>query len=205
MNIRDIVTAILIGYLMGSIQTAYFMGRRIKNIDIREHGSGNSGASNAVVVLGKKNGFITGLIDISKALIAVLIVKALYPGNATLPYLAGIFAIVGHLYPFYLDFRGGKGVACLIGMFLGLNFWWGLLYLVSMILLALLTDYVVGGSLSLFLAFPIITILLGQPSAIIALAIALSIIVFYKHRSNIRRIINKEELTISAIRKRKKA
>ncbi|HEY88679.1 MAG TPA: glycerol-3-phosphate 1-O-acyltransferase PlsY [Thermoflexia bacterium] len=205
MTTSNVLIAILIGYALGSIQTAYFMGRLVKQIDIREHGSGNAGASNVVVVLGWKYGFITGVLDIIKAVIAVLIVKTLYPGNPTLPYLAGISAILGHLYPFYLGFRGGKGVACLIGMFFGLNFWWGLLLLGSTILLVLLTDYVVGGSLSLFAAFPIITLRLGQPPSIIVLSVILTAIIFYKHRSNVRRIINKEELTISEVRRRGKS
>ncbi|MEA3310232.1 MAG: glycerol-3-phosphate 1-O-acyltransferase PlsY [Chloroflexota bacterium] len=203
MTTSHIFIAILIGYALGSLQTAYFMGRLVKQLDIREHGSGNAGASNVTDILGLKYGFITGLMDAIKALIAVLLVKTLYPGNATLPYLAGIGAILGHLYPFYLSFRGGKGVACLIGMFFGLNFWWGLLYLGSMIIIALSSNYVVYGSLAVFTAFPLITLLLGQPPLVVGLSVVLSSIIFYKHRSNIRRLINKEELSISKVLKRK--
>ena len=198
MTTSDTLITILIGYTLGNIQTSYFMGRLLKQIDIREHGSGNAGASNAVMVLGWKPGLIAGLIDMGKAAAAVLLIRALYPGNAALPYLAGSYAILGHIYPFYLGFRGGKGGASLMGMFFGLNLWWGLLCLGALILMALLTDYIEGGALFIFAAFPLVTWLLGLPLYCIVFAALLAAICFYKHRGNIHRIINKTEVTISA-------
>ena len=197
MTINEILITLLIGYTLGNIQTSYFMGRLLKQIDIREHGSGNVGASNAVMVLGWKPGLIAGLIDMGKAAAAVLLIRALYPGDAALPYLAGSGAIFGHLYPFYLGLRGGKGVASLVGMFFGLNLWWGLFCLGALISIALLTDYIEGGSLFIFAVFPLVTWQLGHPPLCIVFAAFLAAICFYKHRGNIRRVINKTEVTIS--------
>lgn len=197
MIIVEILLTLLIGYALGNIQTSYLMGRLLKQIDIREYGSGNAGASNAVMVLGWKPGLVAGLIDMGKAALAVLLVRVLFPGNVALPHLAGSGAIFGHIYPFYLGFHGGKGVASLMGMFFGLNPWWGLLCLSSLIIMALLTDYIEGGSLFIFAAFPLVTWLLGLPLYCILLAALLAAICFYKHRGNIRRIFNKTEVTIS--------
>lgn len=197
MEFKEIMTALIIGYALGNIQTSYLLGKLLKQIDIREHGSGNSGASNAVMVLGWKPGLVAGLVDMGKAAAAVLIVRAIYPDAATLPYLAGSSAIFGHIYPFYLGFRGGKGVASLMGMFFGLNLWWGLSCLGSLIIVALLTDYIEGGSLFIFAAFPIVTWQLGHPPLAIIIATTLTAICFFKHRGNIQRIINQTEVTIS--------
>ena len=94
-----VLNAVVIGYCFGSIQTAYLLGKMIKEIDIRERGSHNSGASNAFMTLGWQYGVVTGLVDILKGTVAVLLVKGMYPSNPSVAFLAGLTPIVGHIYP----------------------------------------------------------------------------------------------------------
>ena len=120
--VTQTVFTILIGYAFGSIQPAYILSKIVGKIDIREHGSGNAGASNITAIMGWKYGFLVGLVDILKGVFAVLVVKWIYPFSPDLAFLSGIMAIIGHIFPFYMKFRGGKGVAALaVGMMFGSN------------------------------------------------------------------------------------
>ncbi|MBT3314839.1 MAG: glycerol-3-phosphate 1-O-acyltransferase PlsY [Anaerolineae bacterium] len=201
----QIIIALLIGYLFGSIQPAYFLSKLVAKTDIREHGSGNAGASNITAIMGWKYGFIVAFVDVLKAMLAVLLVKWIYPQNPDLAYLAGIMAILGHLFPFYMNFRGGKGVAALAGMMLGINWKLGILFMLLVALPALIADYIVVGSLTAFIALPITTYILEYPTALIIIGALMTLLAFYLHRGNIKRIINKEELKISTVLKRKKS
>ncbi|HKJ27897.1 MAG TPA: glycerol-3-phosphate 1-O-acyltransferase PlsY [Anaerolineales bacterium] len=194
----------LIGYLLGCIQSAYLIGRIFRNLDIREHGSGNAGASNTVTILGVKYGVIVGLIDVLKGIFAVVIVKWLYPESPSLAYLSGLMAIIGHMFPFYLGFKGGKGVAALVGMMIGVDWKLGLLFALLVIVPAAITDYIVAGSFTSFVALPIVSFLRGYSIPILILSLALTGACFYLHRGNIKRIAAKEELKISAVLFKKK-
>ena len=202
--IMQTTIAIIIGYAFGCIQTAYILSKTVGKTDIREHGSGNAGASNITTIMGVKYGFIVGLVDVLKGMFAVLVVKWLYPGNPNLAYLAGIMAIIGHIFPFYMKFRGGKGVAALVGMMIGVNWKLGLLFFLLVAVPALLADYIVIGSFTSFIALPIVTYLLDYPTLFTVIGVGLTILCFYLHRANIQRIINKEELKISAVLKKKR-
>lgn len=199
----QVIITILIGYSFGCIQSAYFISRLVGKIDIREHGSGNAGASNITAIMGWKYGFIVGFIDILKGIVAVLIVKSIYPANPDLAYLAGIMAIIGHIFPFHIKFRGGKGVATLVGIMFGLNWKLGILFALLVAIPALLSDYIVAGSFGTFVALPIVTHFSGYPLLFTFMAICLTGLCFYLHRANIRRIINKDELKISTVIKGK--
>lgn len=202
--ITNTVFSVLIGYALGCIQSAYLIGKVFGKLDIREHGSGNAGASNTVTILGVKYGVIVGLIDILKGLFAVVIVRWIYPESPSLAYLSGLMAIIGHMFPFYLRFRGGKGVATLIGMMIGVNWKLGLLFALLVIVPAAITDYIVSGSFTTFIALPIVTYLRGYSIPILILSLALTGVCFYLHRENIKRILAKEELKISAVLFKKK-
>jgi len=202
MIIQTIIAG-LIGYLFGSIQPAYFLSKVVGKMDIREHGSGNAGASNITTIMGLRYGVVVGLVDILKGIFAVLVVKWIYPYSPDLAYLSGIMAIIGHIFPFYMKFRGGKGVATLVGMMFGLNWKLGILFALLVALPALLTDYIVIGSFTSFIALPIVTYLLGYPIVFTLVSVCLTILCFFLHRANIQRIINKEELKISAVIKKK--
>jgi len=197
------IIAILIGYAFGCIQSAYFLSKIVGKMDIREHGSGNAGASNITTIMGVKFGFIVGLVDVLKGIFAVLVVKWIYPDSPDLAYLSGIMAILGHIFPFYLKFRGGKGVATLVGMMFGLNWKLGILFLLLVALPALLFDYIVAGSFTAFIALPVVTYILEYPLIFTVMGVCLTILCFYLHRANIQRIINKEEVKIRAVLKKK--
>ena len=200
--LRHIIISVLVGYGLGSIQFAYLLGRLVRNIDIREHGTGNAGASNVTSTLGLKYGAVVAVLDILKGTLAVLVVRSIFPGNPELAYLSGLMAVIGHLYPFYLRFRGGKGVAALVGMMIGVDWRLGLLFVLLVAVPALAADYIVVGSLTVFIFLPVVTYLTGYSTALIAGGIILTGLSFYLHRENLRRIIRGEELKISSVLKK---
>jgi glycerol-3-phosphate acyltransferase PlsY len=201
--IKQIVFSSLIGYLLGCIQAAYLLSKTVGKIDIREHGSGNAGASNITSVMGLKYGAIVGVVDVLKGILAVLIVKSIYPDSPDLAFLAGLMAILGHIFPFFLKFRGGKGVATLIGMMIGINWKMGLLFVVLVAAPALISDYIAVGSLTAFLGLPIMASVNRYPLVLILLSVLISLLSFFLHRHNIQRIIKMEELKISSTLKKK--
>ncbi|MBN2001826.1 MAG: glycerol-3-phosphate 1-O-acyltransferase PlsY [Anaerolineae bacterium] len=202
MQTTQIALAILIGYALGCIQPAYILGKLVRHIDIRGQGSGNAGASNVVMVLGWKYGIITGLVDIFKAVLAVLIVRWLYPATPALAYSAGMASILGHVFPFYLGFRGGKGVATLVGMMIGYDLRLGVLFAAVVAVVALTTDYIALGSITVFTLLPIVTFILDLPLACQIAAILLAIIAYLKHVENVQRIRKGEEPHVRAAMKK---
>ena len=128
MNFQDILLVSVIGYIVGSIQPSYFIGK-IKGIDIREHGSKNAGAANTTMTLGWTLGLSTGIFDVLKATFCVMLTAYIFnsPDFSFLPFLSGSMAIIGHNYPFYMGFDGGKGTASVIGIMLGFDPMWGLI------------------------------------------------------------------------------
>jgi glycerol-3-phosphate acyltransferase PlsY len=202
MQIRSEILAVLIGYLFGCIQTAYILGKLVGKMDIRKTGSGNAGASNVTIILGWKYGIITAVVDVLKGVVPVVLVKALYPSVPALAYLAGLAAIAGHIFPFYLGFTGGKGVATLLGMLLGYDFRWGLVFVAVMIVMPLTFDYIVAGSLTVFTGLPILTYSLALPPVCLVTALVLTIIAYVKHWENVQRIRAGAEIRIKDTLKR---
>lgn len=194
----QIVYSVLVGYALGCIQSAYLVGRLVGKLDIRVYGSGNAGASNITSVLGLKYGAIVGLVDILKGVAAVQVVRWTCPTNPELAYLSGLMAVVGHMFPVYLGFRGGKGVATLAGMMFGLDWKLGVLFVLLVAVPALLTDYIVAGSFTTFLALPAVIYLGELPTSLLIFSMGLTAICFYLHRGNIQRILAGEELKIRA-------
>ena len=187
----------LIGYCIGCIETAHVVGKLWK-VDLRKHGSGNLGTTNALRVLGKKAGAMVFIGDILKSVVAFLICGAVFGENAT---IAGLFgsagAILGHNYPFYLNFKGGKGIAVMIGMTASLAFTTNpLLALPNAIIgfgLAFGTRYVSMGSLGFATCLPISCYLLGYEKEVILITLAASALAFWRHRKNIRNLLNGTE------------
>jgi len=196
---NEILTASLIGYVLGCIQASYIIGRSIRKIDIREHGSTNAGASNATMVLGWRWGLVTFIIDFSKAAIAVLLVRFFFSYGNLPVFLAGIFAVLGHIFPMFLRFRGGKGIASLLGMFIAFNWQIGLIIAVIQILVSLATDYIAVGSIVLYAALPILVYLFDYPPVILWLTLILTLIGFLKHIPNIIKIRNGDEKGIRLV------
>lgn len=195
--------AIILSYLLGSIPTSYIIGRLLKGIDLREHGSGNVGATNAFRVLGPVPGIIVLLVDILKGLIAVLFISRLVSGNS-LSYewtkvFCGIAAISGHDWTIFLKFRGGRGVATSIGVFFGLV--WqaiGIALVVGLVVIAL-SRYVSLGSISGAILFPMLVAFLPfeWPLPYFWLALLAALLVVIKHIPNIKRLIKSKENRLS--------
>src|SRR5699024_1974995 len=186
---------IILAYLLGSIPFGLIVGKVGYKKDIREHGSGNLGATNTFRVLGIKAGIIVTLVDILKGTLAALL-PVLFQAESVLPLLVGVFAVIGHTYPIFAKFKGGKAVATSAGVILGvipLVF-----FIMSCIFLVLLyiTNYVsLFSMLSGIITF-IVTIVQQDLGLTIVTAL-LILFVIYRHRTNMKRIINKTEPKIT--------
>lgn len=205
MNIIQGSTALLIGYLFGCFQTSYFISKMVSKKDIREIGSGNAGASNITSELGWKFGILTGFADVLKAYIPTQIVLFLFPGAyqpLDLIVLAGTGAVLGHIYPFFLDFRGGKGVACYIGMLLAFDWQIGGIVIIGLMLLTLITDYVAVGSIFLYVLIPILAYYSKHSDVVIACAVVLLIVGLIKHWINVQRIMGGNETGLRSVFKK---
>ena len=198
-----LILSALIGYIFGCFQTAYVLGRVVGKLDIREHGSFNAGASNATIVLGWKYGVITALVDIFKGTLAVLLVKWIFAGNVDLMLCAGVFAILGHNYPFYLDFKGGKGTASLLGMLLAVD--WRIAVVSALVLVAVtfITDYIALGTIVMYIVIVALSILFRYSTVSITFICFLAVLGIGKHIVNVKRIISKEETTLRSTMKKK--
>ncbi|HIW20885.1 MAG TPA: glycerol-3-phosphate 1-O-acyltransferase PlsY [Candidatus Dorea intestinavium] len=206
----DRVICLVIGYIFGLFQTGYIYGRA-HGIDIRKLGSGNAGSTNALRTLGKKAGMITFLGDCFKCIFAVILVHLIFRNSDILPLLsmyAGFGAVLGHNYPFYLGFKGGKGIAVTAGVIISTtNVWIVLLCLMVFIVIVAMTKYVSVASLSVVTIYLISVIVISVTTGfaigsnhlwemyLIAGLFLLS--AFYQHRENIKRLINGNENKIS--------
>jgi len=199
MSIQNLILAIVIGYLLGCIQSSYLLGMLIKKIDIRKYGTTNAGTSNAILILGWKYGIIVCLLDIFKGTLAIILVKC-FLGNTNdiyfLMYTCGASVIFGHNFPFYMKLKGGKGTASLIGMLLAIDWHMALIGLLSLIIVTLISNYIAIGTIALLLSFCICTAAFRFGVGPIIISIALSLLSVYKHSPNIKKIYNHEELRI---------
>lgn len=187
------VLVYVLSYLIGTFSSAYIIGKVFLKIDIRGHGSGNSGATNAVRVMGKKFGILTFLLDFLKGVLAVVIGSLLLDEIGGL--YAALFAVVGHNWPFYLNFKGGKGVSTTIGGLALLNFPVALISVIIGVSVGAISKFVSLGSITFFITVPIITLLwdgFNRPKFLI-LTILLGIIGLYRHKANIQRLLSRTE------------
>lgn len=187
-----IILALAIGYLMGAIPFGLLITRLAGHEDIRKMGSGNIGATNVLRTGSKKLAALTLLADILKGLLPVLFIQW-YTGEEILGYYAGLGAFLGHLYPVWLAFKGGKGVATFIGALLGFNLWLGLIF----ILVWMLTAYFfrISSLAALGATFTILLISAGYFSATFFI-LFMAILLFWRHRDNISRLLKGEESRI---------
>ena len=189
------IFVMVVSYLIGSIPFSYIFSRKIKNIDIRNYGSGNVGATNASRILGKKMGIIIALLDMFKGFAAVwMSVLVLNPPDGSfIPLLAGIFVILGHDYSLFLKFTGGKGVATTIGVMLYLAPLLILLGGIIWFLLVFLTKIVSLGSMIGMLSVPIFALLLNYEITMVGFTLIYALLIIFTHRGNIKRLIRGEE------------
>ena len=182
---------IILAYLLGSIPSGLIVGKLFFKTDIREHGSGNLGGTNTFRVLGKKAGIAVTLADVLKGTLAVTL-PIIFNLSEINPLILGVSAVIGHMYPVFANFRGGKAVATSGGLFLGINPIVFLIVLLCFLVTLLITKYV---SLSSMITgiIGIITTIIMQEYELLVVAVILTIFIFYRHRANIKRIINKTE------------
>jgi acyl phosphate:glycerol-3-phosphate acyltransferase len=197
----NIVLAIVAAYLLGSIPFAYLAGK-LRGIDIRTVGSKNVGATNVFRSLGKGTGFAVMGADIAKGLVAALIALALT--DAPWPLFAGAAAILGHVFPVWLRFKGGKGVAVGGGVVLGLMPLTVLVLAIVFVAIVGVTRFVSLGSIAVAVAFTPLTLLFDEPWPNVVFAAAASVFVLAKHRANIGRLWRREELRLDFSRSKPK-
>lgn len=187
-----IILTILIPYLIGGFSPAYFLGRMTKDIDIRNYGSGNAGTTNAMRVFGKKIGVLTFLIDMLKGVLAVIIGRYLMESGG---YVAAIFVVLGHNWPVFLNFKGGKGVATSFGVLIILNWKMAIICLVIWICVIFFTKYVSLGSIMAVISAPIVSfILIGSVWDYLFLTtLMLAVLSIFRHRKNISRLLSGNE------------
>ncbi|WP_328799648.1 glycerol-3-phosphate acyltransferase [Savagea serpentis] len=196
--------SIAIGYLFGSLHGSV-LASRLSGRNLKELGTKNAGASNAFIELGKGYGMLVAIVDISKGAIAIGTMAILLhqfssvePNSLFFLYiLTGTFAVIGHNFPIWMKFNGGKGTATMIGMMLALDWHWGLFALITFLIITWLTDYIVIGGLMLYLVL-IVETLTKHSVMSFWVALGLLAVMIYQHRENFERIHLKTEKRVSA-------
>ena len=205
------IICLVMGYVFGLFQTGYISGK-VKGIDIRQHGSGNSGSTNALRVMGVRAGALVFLGDFLKTVIPCFLVRILFASRPEYVYVlilyAGFGVILGHNFPFYLNFKGGKGIAATAGIMFSLDWRLTALCLAAFILIVAVTRYVSLGSLVVSTIFLIWNIMMGQMGAyglsqtsrleFYGVSAVISIMAFWRHRANIVRLVQGRENKIGA-------
>ena len=201
------IIIIIIAYLLGNISTSYIVAKQLSGVDIRTQGSGNAGSTNVLRTLGKKAGALTFIGDVLKGLIAVLIAKMIAHfvnlDETTCAYLAVVAVVLGHNYPVFLGFKGGKGVATSLGSMLGMNPVVALLCLGFFIIIVAITKYVSLGSILVVTAYLIQVIIFGQNGMLqvassdriefYIVSACFTGMALWRHRANIGRLLNGTE------------
>ncbi len=191
------VVALLLAYLLGSISFSYLVTYKLRGIDIRRYGSGNAGATNTLRVVGKGPAALVFLLDALKGMAAVGIGE-LFGGEPALLMATGVAAIIGHNWPVFLNFRGGKGIATTIGVTALLTFKAALLSGIFAVLAILLTRYVSVGSLLFTGLLPILIGWMDYPPAYFWISLVITLLAYLRHRDNIKRLLNGTENRIGA-------
>lgn len=190
----EYVLIIVLFYVFGSISPAVITGKIVKGIDIRDVNSRNAGASNVTITLGLKYGVLVGVLDILKGFIPIILLRFIFPDNELLWFIGGLSAVIGHVFPFYLNFKGGKGTSTFVGVLLGGAPLLGLSLGILLVVLTLLSDYIAFGTLSLIFLAPVSLYVMDYQLLIVLIVIVYSSLSFYKHFSNLVKIYKKEEL-----------
>ncbi|WP_223376084.1 glycerol-3-phosphate 1-O-acyltransferase PlsY [Schnuerera sp. xch1] len=191
-----VLLVIMLAYLIGNFSSAYVLGKIIKNTDIRNCGSGNAGATNALRVFGKKIGILAFVFDVLKGVLAI------YIGGKILGYdgklIAGLFSVIGHNWPIFLNFKGGKGIATSFGILLSLHWPTAMISLVFFIVVLVMKRYVSLSSITAAVVAPIVVILIKRPfdKGFVIVTLILAIIAIFKHKANIKRLLEGKEYKI---------
>ncbi len=197
------IIVIIISYLLGSISFSIIFSKKFAGFDIREKGSGNAGSTNVLRSVGTGAALLTLVCDILKGVVSILIailISKIWKNvdGEILKYMAGFFAILGHTFPVFFGFRGGKGVATSLGVLLTLNLKIGLICLIFALIIIAFTKIVSIGSMLAAILYPILTIFMGGTKFLcVVVSLLITILVIFNHRENIKRIKNGEENKLS--------
>jgi glycerol-3-phosphate acyltransferase PlsY len=204
--------SVVVAYLMGSIPSAVWIGKTFYGIDVREHGSGNAGATNTFRVLGKAAGITVLSMDVLKGLLAIVLLAWFNPYEAesvaqvNFKLAIGVMAVVGHIFPIFAGFKGGKGVATLLGVVIALHWQAALICIAIFLIIFLTTRYVSLGSMVTAISFPVMFFLFFRPVplSLIYFSMVIALLVLITHQKNIERLMRREENRMN-IRIRKKS
>ena len=186
-----------LGYLLGSMPNGYLAGRWLKDIDLRQCGSGSTGATNVLRNVGKGPALVVFLLDVGKGALAVLLAKS-FGLNDWVQVLAGLAALAGHIWPMWLGWKGGKAVATGLGMFLGLAWPVGLACFGLFMAVISISRIVSLSSVVAAIGLPVLMLISGGSSAYLVVSLVASVLVLWRHRSNIERLIAGTEPRIGA-------
>ena len=195
------ILSVLLGYLLGCSNMALYICK-LKKVDLRQHGSANLGASNAAIVIGWRAGVLTAVHDIAKAILAVVFARLLFPQAAYIGAVAGVACVLGHIFPFYLKFRGGKGFASYIGLLLALDWKFALVMMALVLVITLIFDYITIGTFSTIVAGPVYLGIAQQDFLLPLILLIASAVILYKHWENIPRILNGTEKGLRSVLKK---
>ena len=198
----SIVLGATMAYLLGSIPSGLWIGRKFFQIDIRQHGSGNLGATNSFRILGKKAGTIVLLMDLLKGSISVLLLKQMDLHGIS-PLIIALFAVVGHTYPLFANFKGGKAVATFAGVILAYQ---PVLFLIGLgiFILTLAISKMVSFTSMLTISIGVLLSLYFQDMVLTTIALLADIFIIYRHRTNIQRILNGTEAKVDIFKRNKR-
>jgi glycerol-3-phosphate acyltransferase PlsY len=195
------VLAIFGAYLLGCSNMATYLAK-LKKVDL-SLGSGNPGTSNATLLMGWRSGILVGIHDIAKGALAVLLAELIFPEMPYIGATAGVACVMGHIFPVFMKFRGGKGFASFIGMTLALNWKFALIILAVVVVVTLLTDYIVVGTVTTVVATPVAMGILTHSMMLVAIICVATVVILYKHRENYVRIWKGTEIGVSSAFKKK--
>jgi len=191
-----LITSFVLSYIIGSIPTAVWIGKKFYNIDVREHGSKNAGATNTFRILGKKAGLTVFIIDVAKGIAAVSTISLFYnqlieyDNHTLLKIICGAFAIIGHIFPLFAGFNGGKGVATMLGTGIGIHPFAALICFILFIIILLLTKYVSLGSISAGIAFALLSWFVFKDELTMNIfATTAACLLLFTHKKNIIRLV----------------
>lgn len=193
MDILLYALVILLSYLLGCSSMALYISK-LNKVDMRSSGSGNLGASNAMVLMGWKAGIIVAVHDIGKAVIAVVLARHFCPELPFIGAAAGVACVLGHMFPFYLRFRGGKGLASYLGMTLALNWKFALIVMAIVVIVTLISDYIVVGTVTTIIVVPAYMGISTGSFLLAAILCIATTAMLCKHRDNYVRILNGTEI-----------
>lgn len=213
MEVLYVALACVGAYLLGSVPSAVWIGKAMRGIDVREHGSGNMGATNTFRVLGVKVGIPVLLLDLFKGIAAVklvLLFNDVIPNTSdyvNLELLFGAMAVLGHIFPIFAGFRGGKGVATLAGIVLAISLFPALLAIGVFVITLLLSRYVSLSSILAGISFPILIIVIFKTSitSLMIFSVIVAVLLLFTHQKNIERLINRQENKANLFKKKKRS